>query len=76
MTFFGRTKFKAFADNKLNVAIIIISVFNREENIVEKGEDTGNQHFLLSPQCFQKASFLGLLKVEIVWLSVNAPLHS
>ena len=24
------------------------------ENIVEKGENAGIQHFLLSPQCFQK----------------------
>ena len=25
------------------------------ENIVEKGENAGYQHFLLFPQCFQKA---------------------
>ena len=36
------------------------------ENIVEKGENAGFQHFLLFPQCFQKASFLGLSKVRIV----------
>ena len=29
---------------------------NREENIVGKGENAGYQHFLLFPQCFQKAS--------------------
>ena len=29
----------------------------RVENIVEKGENAGYQHFLLFPQCFQKASF-------------------
>ena len=29
----------------------------REENIVEKGENAGYQHFLLFPQCFQKLSF-------------------
>ena len=28
------------------------------ENIVGKGENAGNQHFLLFPQFFQKASFL------------------
>ena len=27
-----------------------------------KGENAGYQHFLLFPQCFQKASFSGLLK--------------
>ena len=45
----------------------MISVFDRVENIVEKGENAGNQHFLLFPQCFQKTSFLRLLKVGIVW---------
>ena len=29
------------------------------ENIVEKGENAGYQHFLLFPQCFQKGSFSG-----------------
>ena len=38
----------------------------RGENIVGKGENTGYQHFLLYPQCFQKASFSGSLKVVIV----------
>ena len=37
------------------------------ENIVGKGENAGNQHFLLFPQCFQKASFTGLLNPGIVW---------
>ena len=39
----------------------------RVENIVGKGENAGYQHFLLYPQCFQKASLSGLLKVGIVW---------
>ena len=42
-------------------------VQGREGNIVGKGENSGYQHFLLFPQCFQKASILGLLKAEIVW---------
>ena len=37
------------------------------ENIVEKGENAGYQHFLLFPQCLQKASFSRSLKDEIVW---------
>ena len=37
------------------------------ENIVGKGGNAGNQHFLLFQQCFQKASFPKLLKVGIVW---------
>ena len=54
------SKLKAFADNKFNVALMIISVSYWEENIVEKGE---NASF---PQCPQKASFSGSLKVGIV----------
>ena len=50
------TKLKAFADNKLNVAKIIICLFDKVENIVGKGENAGYQQFLLFPLCFQKAS--------------------
>ena len=42
----------------------MISVFDRVENIVGKGENAGYQHFLLFPQCFQKASFLGVVKSQ------------
>ena len=61
------TKWKAFTDNKLNVPKMKISVFDRVENTVVKGENAGYQHFLLFQQCFPKPLFLGLLKVEIVW---------
>ena len=37
--------------------MILNFVLGRIENIVGKGENAGNQHFLLFPQCFQKASF-------------------
>ena len=50
---------------------MIISAFDREENIVGKGENAGFQHFLLFPQCFQKASFLYTSKSVIVWEWVN-----
>ena len=59
-------KLKEFADNKLNVAKITISLFHGVENTVGKGENGGYQHFHLFPQGFPKASFLGLLKVGIV----------
>ena len=36
---------------------MIISVFGSVQNIVGKGENAGYQHFLLFPQCFEKASF-------------------
>ena len=46
---------------------MMISQFDRLENNMGKGENAGNQHFLLFPQCFQKPSSLGSLKVRIVW---------
>ena len=55
-------KLKSLADDKLNVAEVMFSVNNWVENIVGKGENAGYQHFLLFPQCFQKASSNGLLK--------------
>ena len=40
----------------------MISVYDRIENIVGKGENAGYQHFLLVPQSFQKAFFLWIVK--------------
>ena len=45
----------------------MISVFYTVENIVGKGENPGDQHFLLFPQCFQNFSLTEWLKVGIVW---------
>ena len=61
------TKSKAFADDKLNVARMMISLLGRVENTVGKGENAGYQHFLLFLKCFPKPSSLGSLKVGIVW---------
>ena len=49
------------ADHKSNVAKIMISLLDSIENTVGKGENAGYQHFLLFPQCFQKAYSLGTL---------------
>ena len=46
---------------------MIISVFDRLENIVEKRRNAGYQHFLLFPKCFVKASFPDMSKGVIVW---------
>ena len=46
-------------------------VLGRVENIVGKGENAGYQHFLPFPQCFQKPSLSGSLKVGIVWERVK-----
>ena len=50
------TKLKAFADEKLNVAEMMTSLFDTIENNVVKGENAGYQHFLLFPRCFPKPS--------------------
>ena len=62
--FLDWNKFKAFADVKSNAAELrIFSRIDRVENIVEKQENAGYQHFLLFPQCFQTLSLSGLLIV-------------
>ena len=48
-----------------------MSFYDRVANIVEKGENAGNQRFLFFTQCFQKVSFSGSLKVRIVWQKDN-----
>ena len=65
-------KLKAFADNKVNVRWKHKLFLGWVKNIMGKGENAVGQHFLLSPQCFQKASFPLLLKVGIVWYRVNS----
>ena len=62
-----QSKLKAFADDKINVTEKIEFVLGRVENIVGKVENAGYQHFLLFPQCFQKATYTGSLEVGIVW---------
>ena len=54
------TKLKTFADDKLYFAKIMISVYERVENIVGKRENTDDQ-----------VSFSGSLKVRIVWYRVK-----
>ena len=61
------TIMKAIADDKVNVAHKKITLLEYGENIMGKGENAGNQHFLLFSQCFQKPSLIGSLKVGIVW---------
>ena len=61
------SKLKAFADDTVNVTEKLKFDLGRVENIVGKGENAGYQHFLLFPQCFQKASYTESLKVVIVW---------
>ena len=60
-------KLKAFADDNLNESSKLKFALGRVENIVEKGENAGYQHFLLFPQCFQRSYTPRSLKVGIVW---------
>ena len=61
-----QSKLKALADDKIDVVEMMISPFDRVENSAGKGENAGNQHFLLFPQCFSKPSSFGPLKVGTV----------
>ena len=47
------SKFKAFADDNVNVNKELKFDMGRVENIVGKEENAGYQHFLLYPQCFK-----------------------
>ena len=67
------SNFKAFAGDKISVTQKLKSILGRVENIVGKGENAGHQHFLLFPQCFQRASSSGSLKVGIVQKRVMNP---
>ena len=58
-----RTKLKAFADNKLNTAKMMTAFYDREENMVGKGENVVYQHFLLFFHCFLRVCLPGSLKV-------------
>ena len=59
------------ADDKYSVTKMMISVFDRVENFVEKKKNSGYKLFLCFPQCFQKSSDTGLLEVVIIWLGNN-----
>ena len=64
---FDVTKLKAFADDRINEAHMIIFSVDGVEKIVGKGENAGYQHFLLFPQCFLRLPFVGSSKGGILW---------
>ena len=70
--FLDQSKLKAFSDDKIIVTSHQTFFLGWVENIVGKGENAGNQHFLLFPQYFRKAFFSGSLKVGIVWERVKS----
>ena len=63
--FLASSKLEAFADDKIYVVKMMISLLDRVGNTVGKGENASYQHFLLFPQYFP--SSLRSLKVEIAW---------
>ena len=70
------TKSKLFADNKLNVAKMTISLFDGVENTEGKGENAGYQRFSPFPTVFSEAVFFRVVKsrdceVEIILLCPN-----
>ena len=56
------SKLTAFADNKLDVAKMMISLFDRLENTLGKGENAGLPAFTPFSTEFFKAVFLGVIK--------------
>ena len=61
-----------FADDKLDVAEMMIFLFDTAENTGKRRKCwllAGYQHFCLFPWCLPKPYSLGLLKVRIVWYS-------
>ena len=54
-------KLKAFADKKINIAKMMISLSDREKSIVGKGENAGHQHFLFLPTMFSKVFFCKII---------------
>ena len=66
-----QTKLKAFADNKLNVTKMTISVFDRVENIVGKGEIACTSNFSFSHKVFKRLLSQTHQKVSLVLEWVN-----
>ena len=62
---FDLSKFKAFGDDKIILTQKLKFVLGRVDNIVEKGENAGYQHFLLFQQCFQSFHFQTCLRSEL-----------
>ena len=63
--FLSGPNLQTLTDNKFEVAKVMVSVYEREENIVGKGENPGDQYFLFFSQSFQKPS-QSVLKFWIV----------
>ena len=54
-----KTKLKAFTDDKINVAKMMISLSDRAENIMGKGKNVCYQHFPFSHNVLKSSLFQG-----------------
>ena len=67
----GQTKLKAFADDKLNVTKMIISIFDREENIAGKEEIACASDFSFSCNVFKRLLSQTRQKVSLCGKGLN-----
>ena len=65
------SKLKDFADDNFKFDENGRKLSKQVENMLGKREIARYKHFLLFPQCFQKACFPGVSKGVIVWEWVN-----
>ena len=63
----NQIKLKAFADEKLDITKMIISVFDRVENMVGKREFACTSNFSFSHDVFKRLYFPDPSKDVIVW---------
>ena len=70
-TILQSSKLKEFADDNFKLDGNSRKLSKQVENTVGKGVIAHYEQFLLFPQCFQKACFLGASKGVIVWEWVN-----
>ena len=57
-----QSNLKALADHKINVNEKLYFDLGRVENMIGKGKNPGNLHFLLFPECFQTALIVRVVK--------------
>ena len=63
-TNFRLVQIESICRKQINVTKMLGFVLERIGNIVGKGENAGNQHFLLFPQCFQILFFPRVVKAQ------------
>ena len=60
-----QSKFKVLTDDKLNLCHKMISIINRVEDILRKGDNTGNMQFSFSKNVSKKLLSPGLDNLEL-----------